>query len=344
MSTQKSKRNRRRAIDESFRIYMSAAFQRERGFFCKLELLGVCRVRSAEWLRDRDAGNPLPVICYTDLCPEEDRTAFAEFTTRERILFNAECIRVFDEDTEFLSELMLCTGLQKLKTFYARMVPVLRFVDEQTALHTPDHLKEELCVVDHKNCLVASIDSETLSEDSTNHQGVSEPINDESRFPAQIECDGRDEPGSDDNSTFARLDLVLDLVSPYLTCEDKIILDMALEGSAVRQQHHIELCRTERKFRDVGQSIFDYHLSSNKRIYDGWIFTKSVARNKHFRKSIPPILGWGDPCCLCESDIRRYYRHHSYVRLRGISRRLDPSPRKRKNTFLGHCLTHVLTS
>lgn len=340
MSAQKSKRSRRRAIDESFRIYMSAAFQRERGFFNKLELLSVCNVDSDKWLRDRDAGNPLPVVCYTDLCPEEDRNEFAGFTTKERILFNAECIRVFDEDTEFLSELMLCTGLQRLKTFYARMVPVLKLVDELT----PDHLKEELCVVDHENCLIASIGSETLSEDSTNHQDVSEPMNDGPRFPAPLECDGCDEPDSDDNSTFPRLDLVLDLVSPYLTCEDKIILDMALEGSAVRQQHNIELCKIDRKIRDVGQSVLDYHLSSNQRAYDGWIFTTSVARDKHFRRNIPPILGWNGRLCLCESDIRKYYRRHSYARLRGISRRLDPVPRERDKAFLGYCFTHILTS
>lgn len=327
MSAQRSKRNRRRANDESFRIYMSSAFQRERSFFCKLELLSVCNIQFDKWLRDRDAGNPLPVVCYTDLCPEEDHIEFAGFTTKERILFNEECIRVFDEDTEFLSDLMLCTGLQKIKTFYARMVPVLKLVDELT----PDHLKEELCVVDHNNCLIASVDSETLSEDSTHHQGVSE----------LTEKAG---PGSDDNSTFTRLDLVLDLVSPYLTCADKIILDMALEGSQVREQHNIELCKTKRKIRDVGQPIHDYHLMSENKIYDGWLFTRSAARSKRFQKDIPPILGWDGQFCLCETDIRKYYRRHSYVRLRGIARRLDPSPRERNKTFLGYCFTHILTS
>lgn len=324
MSAHKSKLSRKQANKFAFREYMSSAFQRERGFLSKLELLNVCKVDHQQWLHDRDGGNPLPVICYTGFCDSESREMFSGFTTKERIAFNKECIRVFDEDHLFLSQLMLCKGLERERAFYARMVPVLKLVEEQAT----DYMQEDVCIVDHKGNLIASISEEIRSEDSAQHQKV------------QQICETPASPGGDDNSTFKRLDLVLDLVSPYLNCEDKIILDMALEGSRVRYQHNINLCKTNRRFRGVDQHPVDYMAGLNRHSYDGWIFSLLPSSRYYFPKDVHfPIPG-----CICKTDIRSYYRKCSYLQLRGISRRLDPLPRKRGKTFLGYNFTHVLKS
>lgn len=155
----------------------------------------------------------------------------------------------------------------------------------------------------------------------------------------------------DSTATFEKLDLVLYLVSPYLKCEDKILLDVALEGSLLRTSPFVQsigLCPN-----DLSDAIIDVSLDIYTDIqqhrtdcvvgspYIGWIFGKYYGTKHHYPRVPGTVAGIDE--CLCGTSLRHLYQRKSYRRLRGIARCLDDLPRERGRTVLGYNFVHTLT-
>lgn len=326
---------------------MGNAFMRERSFLKTLDLVYGVTTYPDKWLSDLDGGNPLPVICYTTIIPPADSVnIFSKLTTQERIMLNAETIELFEDRDNAM--MLLSQELSYRESFFSCLIRDCQ--DEQPI--------GDRCVVDTDGFLLSSIRPTPVPDvDSFSSGDKSNSVPLECVQAAEPDKDALDdeaahEPENEDDGkspTFEKLDLVLYLVSPYLNCEDKILLDIAIESSSLRASPFvaaIQLCANDRvdAVVDISVDIYtDIKTNRSKEVqgspYIGWIFGKSF----NIKHRPPLALGTISRSCVCNTSLRHLYQRKSYRRLRGIARSLDDPPRKRSLTVLGYNFVHTLT-
>lgn len=330
---------------------MGNAFMRERTFLKSLDLCYGVTTYTDKWLKDLDAGCPLPIICYTSILPSTDSVAmFSGLTTNQRIALNAETIELFEDRDNAM--MILSQEISYRKDFFSYFT---RDCDEEQPIG-------DRCIVDKNGVILASIcpipPAGIVDPPCSEMTSLADEDKDGNDLPAddlKDEEDGEEHHGylaatEDDPATFEKLDLVLYLVSPYLNCEDKILLDVALEGSSVRSSPFLatsSLCENlySDAVADISVDIYtDIQNNGAKGIvgnpYIGWIFSNSYTTKYYSLSALSPTYSRK---CICSTGLRHLYRKKSYRRLRGIARSLDDIPRKRDQTVLGYNFVHTLT-
>lgn len=333
------KPSKKKKFDE-YRDYMSNAFSRERTFLKTLDLVYGVTTYVDRWLSDMDAKRPLPVLCYTNILPSpENISMFGDLTTAQRIALNAETIGLF-EDRDY-AMMILSQELSYRKSFFQSFIQ--NCDDDQPV--------GDVCIVDEKDHLLVSVKPIQDPE-------LEPRVNEENTFIDEANCEedsGGAGPGEgmkrSSPATSDKLDLILYLVSPYLTCEDKILLDVAIEDSLLRESpfvRAIDLCGDgiADAIADISVDIYtDIKRNRSHSIvgspYIGWIFGKSYTTNHYFPR-VPGTLSIYNKC-ICGTSLRHLYQRKSYKRLRGIARNLDDLPMRRGRTVLGYSFVHTLT-
>lgn len=337
------KPSRRKKFDE-YREYMGSAFTRERTFLKTIDLVYGITSRPDKWMADLDRGNPLPVICYTNIIVPEDSIAlFGQLTTAERIALNCETIQLFEDRDNAM--ILLSQELSERKAFFSR------FISE---CDDPQPI-EDRCIVDEDGCLLASVPPTPMDCPPAEPDLHASEDNDGLQQQQSLREDKDEEVKSEkDNisTTFEKLDLILYLVSPYLNCEDKILLDVALEDSDLRQSPYLSrmnLCTNNctEAIVDISVDIYTDILTNRDEMlvgkpYVGWIFSSNHMTRYNSHRVPRSCHNLEERGCICSTSLRHLYRRKSYKRLRGIARSLDDPPRKRSQTVLGYNIVHTL--